>query len=156
MTNITLRRPWRTPATSLFDRDLLGMPMRRFFDLASTPLTAEAVGVAPAVDIAETEMEFICTAELPGLTDKEIEVSFEAGELKLKGEKRSDHEMGKNGSRFHVVERTYGAFERTFAFPTEIDATKVSAEFKNGILTVRLPKATNGKPKNRVIPIIAK
>lgn len=158
MANITLRRsPWRAPMTSMFDRDLFESPMNRLFDLtARAPLGIETVGLTPAVEISESDTEFTCTAELPGLTEKEVEVSFEAGELKIKGEKKGEKESTENGKRYHVVERTYGAFERAFTFPTEIDPAKVTAEFKSGVLSIHLPKSSSGKAKHRVIPVVTK
>jgi HSP20 family protein len=135
----------------MFDRDFFN------FNLPTQmPTTAETVGMMPAVEIAESDSEFTCTAELPGLTEKEVEVSFDASELRIKGEKREEKESEKNGKRYHVLERSYGAFERTFTFPMGVDGAKISAEFKNGVLTVHLPKASNGKAKSRAIPIVTK
>lgn len=158
MTNITLRRtPWRSPISSLFDRDVFGRDMTRVFDvMPRLAFGTESVGLMPAMEISETDTEFTCVTELPGMAEKDVQVSFEDGELVIKGEKRDERESKKDGKRYHVVERSYGAFERSFSFPTHLDASKVTAEFHNGILTVHLPKTSNGQAKSRAIPIVTK
>jgi HSP20 family molecular chaperone IbpA len=158
MTNITLRRaPWRAPLAPLFDRDpILGTNVRRMLDTMFEPnLNFESVGMMPAVEIVETKEEFICSTELPGLKDKDIQVTFEEGALTIKGEKHEEREE-KDENRFHLCERTYGAFERSFTFAGKVDADKVSAEFKNGVLTVHLPKMTDGNGKARKVEISTK
>ena len=158
MANITLRRtPWRSPISSLFDRDMFGRDMNRMFDLMPrVSFDTEPVGLMPAVEISESASEFTCTSELPGMTEKDVQVSFEDGELTIKGEKRDERESTQGGKKYHVVERSYGAFERSFAFPAHVDASKVTAEFSSGVLTVHLPKASNGQTKSRTIPIVTK
>lgn len=158
MANITLRRsPWRSPLASLFERDAYGRDMNRMFDLMARPaFAADAVGLMPAVEIAESATEFTCTAELPGMMEKDIQVAFDDGELTIKGEKKDERETTKDGNRYHLLERSYGSFERSFTFATHVEAAKISAEFRNGVLTVRLPKATNGQSKSRAIPIVTK
>ena len=157
MSNITLRRsPWRTPLLPLFDRDPAFFPtnIRRIFDdvLDPTVVPTQPVGLMPAVEIAETPEEFTCTAELPGMQQKDIQLAFEDGVLLVKGEKKQEHEQ-KEGKRYHVWERSYGTFERSFTFPSKIDAEKVSAVFKDGVLTVHLPKTADAKVKARMIEI---
>jgi HSP20 family protein len=132
-------------------------PSNRLFDLAGRlPGDAETVGLMPAVEIAESDTEFTCTAELPGLTEKNVEVSFADGELRIKGEKKEEKESKTNGKRYHILERSYGSFERSFTFPGDVDPAKIVAEFKNGVLTVRLPKTTDGKRVARTIPVSTK
>jgi HSP20 family protein len=158
MTNITLRRaPWRAPLAPLFDRDpILGTNARRMFDTLFEPnLNLETVGMMPAVEIAETDREFTCSTELPGMTEKDVQVVFEGGGLTIKGEKREEREE-KDGNRFHLCERTYGSFERSFAFAGKIDADKVTAAFKNGVLSVHLPKLVNGNGKSHKVEITTK
>ena len=162
MANLTIRRsPWRAPNTSLFDRDFFAPSMRRMLDTmnaTSLPLPTqlpEALGVMPAVEIAESNGEFICTAELPGLKEKDVDVAFSEDALTIKGEKHEERET-KEDKRYHLWERSYGAFERTFTFPTKVDAEKIHAEFKNGVLTVTLPKLPNAKAQGRAIPVVTK
>src|SRR5688572_4980593 len=99
--------------------------------------------LAPRVDVSETAKEMRLTVELPGVEEKDINVSLSGNELTIKGEKRSEREEKKDqaeGRVFHRVERTFGAFQRTIAVPFDVEPDKVSAAFKDGVLTVTLPK----------------
>jgi HSP20 family protein len=82
---------------------------------------------------------------LPGTDGEDVKVEFDDGVLTVEGERKQEKE--EEGKKFHKMERAYGKFVRRFALPTEVDATKVSAEFKEGVLNVHLPKLPNGKPK---------
>jgi HSP20 family protein len=95
----------------------------------------------PAVDLKEAEGEFLLTGEFPGLTEKDITVEIEQNVLTLRGEKKSEREetKEKNG-RWHLIERTYGSFQRSFTLPGNVDASKIDAKFENGVLTVHMPK----------------
>jgi HSP20 family protein len=156
MANITLRRsPWRSPLGSMFDRDQDYTPtsFRHLFNAMLEPaLPSESVGLMPAVEIAETPEEFMCTTELPGMKQADIDLSFDDGVLMIKGEKRDEREK-KDGKQYHLWERSYGTFARTFTFPTRIDAEKITANFSDGVLTVHLPKAAEAKLKARSIAI---
>src|SRR5918993_3074692 len=100
----------------------------------------------PAVDIYETEgHDLVVRAELPGMTREDIEVSVENSTLVLKGEKKFDSEVKEENYR--RIERTYGQFHRSFTLPNTVDTTKVSADFKNGVLTVKLPFREEAKPR---------
>jgi HSP20 family protein len=100
---------------------------------------------APAVDIQETDTEYVIKADLPEVKKDDVKVEFEDGVLTVEGERKQEKE--EKGKKFHKIERDYGKFVRRFALPTEVDATKLSAEFKDGVLNVHLPKSSNGKPK---------
>jgi HSP20 family protein len=101
---------------------------------------------APAVDIFETEgHDLVVRAELPGLNREDIEVKVENSTLVLKGEKKFDAEVKEE--QYRRVERTYGTFNRSFTLPTTVDTSKVSADFKNGVLTVKLPFREEAKPR---------
>jgi HSP20 family protein len=102
-------------------------------------------GWAPAADIQETEKEFLIKADLPEVKKEDLKVEFEDGVLTLEGERKQEKE--EKGKKFHKIEREYGKFVRRFALPTEVDASRLSAEFKDGVLNVHLPKSTDGKPK---------
>jgi HSP20 family protein len=95
----------------------------------------------PAVDLKEAEGEFVLTGEFPGLTEKDLKVEIEQNVLTLKGEKKSEHEetKEKNG-RWHLIERSYGSFQRSFTLPGNVDASRIDAKFENGVLTVHMPK----------------
>lgn len=100
----------------------------------------------PAVDIFETEMhDLVLKAELPGMTREDIEVTVENSTLVLKGTKKFDAEVKEENYR--RVERTYGTFHRSFTLPNTVDATKVTADYKNGVLTVKLPFREEAKPR---------
>ncbi len=100
----------------------------------------------PAVDIFETDgHDLVLKAELPGMTREDIEVTVENSTLVLKGTKKFDAEVKEENYR--RIERTYGTFHRSFSLPNTVDATKVSADFKNGVLTVKLPFREEAKPR---------
>lgn len=92
----------------------------------------------PQVDLRETDEEVLVTAEMPGLEEKDFELTLAEGVLILKGEKRHEHE---EKGEVHRLERSYGAFQRTVPLPCEVEAEKARAEYRNGVLTVTLPKA---------------
>jgi HSP20 family protein len=107
---------------------------------------------APAVDIQETEKEYVIKADLPEVKKPDVKVEFEEGVLTLEGERRLEKED--KGNKFHKIEREYGKFVRRFALPTQVDANALSAEFKEGVLTVHLPKAANAKPKAIAVNVV--
>jgi HSP20 family protein len=98
--------------------------------------------LAPRVDIAEDDKAVTLTAELPGVKEADIEVSLVGDQLSIKGEKRSEHDENKDmeGRTVHRMERSYGAFQRTLTLPYQIDPAQVSAQFRDGVLTISLPK----------------
>jgi HSP20 family protein len=100
----------------------------------------------PAVDIFETDNhDLVVRAELPGISREDIEVSVENSTLVLKGDKKFDAEVKEESYR--RIERTYGTFHRSFTLPNTVDTSKVSADFKNGVLTVKLPFREEAKPR---------
>jgi len=99
----------------------------------------------PTVDISETEGEYLIKAELPEVKKEDVKVTVENGVLTLQGERRQEKE--EKGKRFHRVERSYGSFVRTFALPESVDETAVKAEYKDGVLSLHLPKSEKVKPK---------
>jgi HSP20 family protein len=130
--------------------------MRRFFsdDMVSDMLTQPATWLPP-VEVIESDKEIVITAELPGLVEKDIEISFDDDIITISGEKTEEKKEGDEDKRYHVFERTYGAFRRSFTLPSNVDPNRVVAEFKAGILTIRVPKAESDKNKKRKIPISA-
>src|SRR5688572_22246133 len=102
---------------------------------------------APAVDIFETENhDLVVRAELPGMTREQIEVTVENSTLVLKGEKKFDAEVKEE--QYRRIERAYGQFHRSFTLPNTVDTSKVTADFKNGVLTVKLPFREEAKPRS--------
>ena len=100
---------------------------------------------SPAVDIVETEDELIVKADLPDVKLEDIDVWVENGTLSLKGERKFEKEFADKG--YHRIELSYGSFMRSFSVPSSVDTEKVSADYKNGVLTVTLPKKEAAKPK---------
>jgi HSP20 family protein len=100
---------------------------------------------SPAVDITEKEGEFLVTAEVPGMAEKEIQVSVAGDTLTIKGEKRQERE--EKGENRYLSERSYGQFQRAFTLPDNVDREKIAASFANGVLTVTLPKSAKAAPK---------
>ena len=105
----------------------------------------------PAVDVRETKDAVEISAELPGLDPKDVEVSVENGILTLKGARQ--FEKATEGETYHRVERSYGAFERSFNLPTNVDAEKVRAVYRHGVLHLTLPKREEAKPKSIAIKV---
>lgn len=158
--SITRRPARRLPFLPFFDRagEDFEAPMRRLFDTMFTPdfFGVEPVGLMPAVEIAESPEDFTCTLELPGLKESDVTVSFEKGVLMIKGEKKAERELGGKDKKYHLWERSYGAFERSFTFPGKVDETKIAADMKDGVLTIKLPKAAEEKAQSRKIEIAKK
>jgi len=109
------------------------------------------VGWVPSVDVAENDKEFIVKAELPEVKKEDIKVNVEDGTLSISGERKVEKE--ESDMKFHRVERSYGRFERTFSLPDQADADKITSEYKDGILTVHLPKNPAVKPAAHQIPV---
>jgi HSP20 family protein len=103
-------------------------------------------GWMPAVDMMERKDEIVLRADLPGMEQKDIEVTVQDGTLTIRGERREEKEEKKEGEYFWS-ERTLGAFVRTLPLPANVDADKVTAAFKNGVLDVHLPKTRESKGK---------
>jgi len=104
---------------------------------------------APSMDISETKDSLVAKVEVPGMDQKDIQISLQENLLTIKGEKR--HEKEEKDERYHRVERAYGAFARSIRLPVGVDADKVTATFKNGLLIVTLPKTLSSK--GTMIPI---
>jgi HSP20 family protein len=100
---------------------------------------------APAVDIFENDNNIVLKAELPGVDPKDVEVRVEDNTLYLKGERKFEKEVKEDN--YHRIERSYGSFARSFALPGSIDSDKVQAEYKDGILSLSIPKREEAKPK---------
>lgn len=131
---------------------LLSEPIGRLLpESFTTGALAQPFGWSPPVEIAETDTEFVVTAELPGMKRENVRVEYEDGVLMISGEK--EEERKEERRRFHLWERSYGAFERSFIVPTAVDANRVSADMNTGVLTVHLPKSVNEKTQSRRIEI---
>lgn len=104
-------------------------------------------GWIPAVNVRESSRELKMEFELPGIAPENVEVTCENGVLTVSGEKTEERKEGEEGGRYHLVERSYGEFTRSFQLPRGVDESEIDAEFENGILTVRIPKAALPEPR---------
>jgi HSP20 family protein len=142
----------RWPFTGWGDINRLFDEMTR--DIGLTPLLEErGFAFSPSVNISEDDSSYHVEAELPGLAEKDVEVSLANDILTIKGEKKDEKE--EKSKHYVRRERVYGSFERQFTLPAEVDAEKIDAQFKNGILTVELPKSKKAKEEVRKIAIKA-
>ena len=136
------------------DRDFWRAPFRRsVFDVDPFWRRELTWAAAPAVDIAEKDNAYEVTAELPGLDEKDIEVKLSNGNLTIKGEKQEEKEEKKKD--YYLHERHFGSFERCFRVPEGVDADKIEATFKKGVLTVRLPKKPEAQKAETKITVKA-
>ena len=120
----------------------------RFFEDAVTRLMSEPRASrpwSPAVDIVETENELVVKADLPDVKVEDITVHVENQTLTIKGERK--FEKDENSRGYHRIERSYGNFVRSFAVPSTVDTESVQADYKNGVLTVKLAKKAAAKPR---------
>jgi HSP20 family protein len=127
----------------------LGDELNSFFELPFWSSFGRAgqlfTGWSPALDLYQSNDNVIAVVELPGMRKGDIEISLHDGTLTISGERR--RESSSNGEKAERTERYIGRFRRSIALPTSVDATKVSATYRDGILTVTLPKAEEVKPK---------
>jgi HSP20 family protein len=160
--------PWKEPSSELAVRqDATLNPFEQFrremdqmfngflsdWPMRSSLLDRRLAQFIPQIDVDETEKEVRVTAELPGLDEKEVEVTLTQGVLTIKGEKREEHEENKRD--FHHSELRYGMFERSIQLPADIDADKAKASFKKGVLRITLPKTAEAQSSRRRIQIEA-
>ncbi|WP_235896470.1 Hsp20/alpha crystallin family protein [Oceanidesulfovibrio marinus] len=119
--------------------------MEDFWRGSFSPETSPRTMGYPALDIAENEDSVTVTAEVPGMKAEDIDVTLERGVLTIKGEKKFEDE--RKGENFHRIERSYGSFQRVVQLPTEVDDEKVTANYKDGVLTLSMPKSPAAKKR---------
>ena len=149
-------------------RQLFEEPLPRWMREGIAPGVAHVVDWYPAAEVAEGPEDFTVTIELPGMKSKDVSVDFDEGVLTVSGEKTSERERreekeekeAKEGKeargdarKYHVWERSYGSFQRSFAFPAGVDADKIRAELKDGVLNVRVPKRAEAIERGRRITV---
>jgi HSP20 family protein len=105
----------------------------------------------PSMDEREDDKGYHVKVDLPGMDQKDVEVTLADGMLTIKGEKKMEEE--EKGKEFYRKERAFGSFRRTLALPVEVDEAKVYASFKNGVLTIDLPKSAEARKKVKQIPV---
>lgn len=156
-------REWGPLDSLLFDVDRAMDSVRRRFwrspmgrtvtDIEPFLRSETAWAVAPVVDIVEKDKQYQITAELPGMDAGNIELKIANNTLTIKGEKKQERE--ENKENYHFSERRYGSFQRSFTVPAGTDADKIEASFKNGVLTVMLPKTGEAIKNEKKIAIRA-
>jgi len=152
--------PWqrRRPMPATMPRVFGGLQeeINRLFDdfwgEAATPLSGVRSSiVSPRVDLSESEDAYQISAEMPGLKEDEIEVNFSDGVLSIKGEHKAESE--RKDALYHVRERSYGSFQRSFRLPESADVEKIGARFEDGVLSIAVPKRAEAKAQARRIAI---
>lgn len=148
--------PFTTPALSREveefrnrARQLWEEPLPRWMREGMSPSVSHVVDWYPAAEVSEAAAEFTVVMELAGMKSKDVHVDFNDGVLTVRGEKSSERETKDEGRKYHVWERSYGSFQRSFAFPSGVDPERIKAGFRDGVLTVHIPKreeaVTNGR-----------
>jgi len=132
-------RGWGTPRWPAWD-------MFKDFDVPFARASS-----LPQVDVSETNSAYEVSAELPGVEEKDMDVSISDGMLVIKGEKRDERE--KKAKDYHLTERSYGEFRRSFRVPDNVEPDKITASFSKGVLKVSLPKSKKTTSKERSIPV---
>ena len=140
ITKYTVRRPTFSPWGDLDD---VSNRMQRFFDEAMFP--SREGGWTPAVSVSETADELVLSAELPGLKEEDISIEFENSVLSISGEKTETISEGDEERRYHLFERRFGSFTRSFTLPRTVDGNNITATYDQGVLTVKLPKVAEAK-----------
>ena len=138
----TRRSPVFSPWLELED---MSSRLNRLFSEPGSGEASRRVVWSPAVNVEETKEELRLTAELPGMDLDDIELEVENNVLSLRGEKKEEEE--REDRKFHVWERCYGSFERSFTLPRTVKAEEISAHFRDGILHVTMPKAPEAKTR---------
>lgn len=140
--------PTRDLATFPSDMFSLQREMNRMFDSffrgADEPGLITSSWV-PAVDVAEEDEAYVVKVELPGVNKDDVKITLESNILTIRGEKKAESEVKEKN--YHRTERSYGAFQRSFTLPTTVKNDRIDAVYKDGILSITLPKAEEAKPK---------
>jgi len=128
-------------------RSLISLPdeIERFFSDFGLDTRASDTVWSPSVDLAENDDSYEVKAEIPGMKREDIKVSYRDDVLMLTGEKKQEKEN--KDKNYHRIERAYGRFERSFWLPKEVKADEIKAQYKNGVLSISIPKAEEVKPK---------
>jgi HSP20 family protein len=141
--NLVRRDPFREleNLSSRLSR-IFGQPLSSDFGDESTAFA----DWSPAMDIEETDSEYVVRADLPAIKKEEVKVGISDGMLTVEGERKQEKE--EKGKKFHRVERSYGRFVRRIAVPTDVDSQKVTAKFAEGELQIHLPKSATARPRS--------
>jgi HSP20 family protein len=130
--------PWDAPRElTTYGREMDRL-FNRFFEGWPLRLPTREGEWAPSVDVSETAKEVVVRAEIPGMDPKDMDVSVHGNVLTMRGERKQEHE--EKGENIHRIERSYGAFSRSLQLPADVNAEKVKATYKDGVLKINLPK----------------
>jgi HSP20 family protein len=134
----------RKEIDEIFDNFFKGFDMEPYF-------SGWRDGFTPSVDVVEDDKEIRVSAELPGMNEKDIEVTLNKESLTIKGEKKEEKED--KGKDYYHMERSYGSFTRTIPLPVDVDTDRAEATFKNGVLTVKIPKTREAIEERKKIKV---
>ena len=144
ITRYTMRNPTLSPWRELEE---VSSRLARMFDESPVSTGSNGGTWVPRVNVEETKDELLLSAELPGMTHDDITIELENNLLTISGEKNEQRTEGDEERRYHLWERRYGAFQRSFTLPRTVSADDIQAGFENGILTIRMPKAAEAKTR---------
>ena len=161
MRALTTRR-WGADVSPWHELETLNNRLRRWMDypdfgasMFNTPAFNTSMfsdnAWLPAVELVEEDEEFVLTAELPGVSKDNVDLSVDDNVLTLKGEKKTHHE--ETTDRMHIRERGYGTFDRSFVLPKNVDAGKIRADFHDGLIEIHMPKGEKSKSKHIEIKV---
>jgi HSP20 family protein len=154
---LAVRREWEYPFGS-FQREMNKLADDLFGGFNLSPRAPLERGLAttftPRVDVSETDKEIKVSAELPGMDEKDIDVSLARDTLTIKGEKKEEKE--EKGEDYYRMERSYGSFTRSVSLRVEVDTDKVQATFKKGVLEITLPKTPEAIQETKKVPVKSK
>ena len=166
MSTSLLPRRFASRFTPPFGRefDRFDADIRRMFENPFRPLpdlfvdVPQPIGWMPPVEITEDDKKLVLTAELPGIDPKHVHVEFENDLLTIRGEKTDEHteEEDKKDRKFHLFERAYGTFLRSFTVPNTVEPEKVTATFDKGVLKIEMAKSKEPRPRGREIAVTVK
>ena len=140
-----VKYPFRTPGYSPWhELDEVSNRLARLFDDTSVRRSNGGLW-SPPVTVSETADELVFTAELPGLTEDNVSIELENDVLTISGEKTEERTEGEEEQKYHLWERSYGAFRRSFSLPRAVNGAEAKAHFDKGVLEIRLPKAAEAK-----------
>lgn len=147
MTELTLWRPFK-------ELERIRKEMDSLWDTLFDRRPVRGDGVSewmPSLDLSETKNSYIVSAEIPGIEPKDVEISLTDNVLTIKGEKKQEKQ--EDNENYHLIERSYGSFTRSFRLPVQVQADKVKATYKNGVLKITLPKTEEAKKKEIKIAV---
>jgi len=153
--DLDIRREYESPFQTLAsEMNRLFDDFRGHFDIEPFGFSRGELGVfAPSVDVTEDDKEVRITSELPGIDEKDIDITLSKDSVTIKGEKKQETED--KGKDYYRMERSYGSFQRTVQLPAEIDDDKAQAEFKKGVLKIKLPKTAEAQKTHKKIEVIS-